>query len=165
MIETYGFPSYLFSEGWTKSNGFAGGRRIVNLSGGTAGFSKLQHDTLFPRTAVLILHFTASWFRILIKKMEHPVSVAKAYKWIEMTFFVHQLNAGDVTIVCCSYLDKFFIDVLNELNHLPPGTVHDWKHLQSILVRHVILSMDTAVWDYSNAIRYVEKVTLPSKSS
>ncbi|KAK5079682.1 hypothetical protein LTR70_009299 [Exophiala xenobiotica] len=161
MVETFGFPAHLFSNGWAKSNGFAGSKQI-------------------PRGNI-------SWFRMLVKMIkgvgEHNWDELGEYYWHEMTFLVHQIDGPNkvVTVICFEVPDddidqkknsnvtehgderslskptNFLKELATILNSLPTPFDLDWRYMQSLLLRQAIMVADVGIWACSYAVRNLEK--------
>jgi hypothetical protein len=108
------------------------------------------------------------------------------YYWHEMTFLIHQLDGPDnfVTVLCFEVPDdpvgddtdpktvksnnagldlkpfNFLGELCAELNGPSRHLTHDWKYMQSLLLRHAIAVVDRGVWACSKAVRKLEKASL-----
>lgn len=154
FMTQWGFPAHLLTATWAQSNGFAGS---AQTSDGHAA--------------------RISWFRVLAK------IVKPKYYWHEMTFFIHQLEGSqNVTVLCFEVPDNGPSvltpagraptvtgrddDKTNFLNQLavalgrePPKATRDWRYIQSLILREVVMVADRAVWGCSNAVRDREKMS------
>lgn len=151
MTTTYGFPTYLFSKSWSKSNGFAGSLRLPNGN--------------------------ISWFRLLVKmirKREYD------WHEMTFFIHQLDSLGSHVTVLCFEVPDdpvndnltksvepefkttpyNFLDELKSELTRLPAGTIPDWQYMQSLLLRQAIIVVDRGIWTCSKAVRDLEKSRL-----
>lgn len=113
------------------------------------------------------------------------VNGMKEYYWHEMTFFIHQLDGPNkfVTVLCFEVPDDtddntdpkavkngnsslglkpfdFLEKLCAELNGPARNITHDWRYMQSLVLRQAIAVIDRGVWACSKAVRNLERVSI-----